>query len=402
MASNDVNAELRGVPVKRPAAPARSRHSMRQLALQGIILLVLLAFGYVIVHNTLANMERLGIRAGLDFLWRPAGFDIAQHFIPYSEASNYATVFVVALLNTIALAVICSVLATILGFIIGLARLSPNKLLALVATAYVNFVRNVPLLLQLFYWYFAALATMPMVRASIVLPANIYLNRRGVFAPSPIGEPSLGLFLIACAIGIALWWFLGRRALKHRLATGQSSPLRWIAPIVAIALPVIVWLVCGAPFIWDIPSPKGFNIVGGTSVSPEFLAMIVALSLYNAAFISELVRGGIQSVTKGQTEAALSLGLSRFRIYTKITVPQALRAIIPPLSTQYMQLLKATSLGAAIAYPDLMLVFAGTTLAQVSQPIEIMAITMLAYLVLGLAIAAATNAFNRRVQIRER
>ncbi|HEY4200648.1 MAG TPA: ABC transporter permease subunit [Devosiaceae bacterium] len=402
MSANDSSAELRGVPANRSATPFRKKWAWRQFALQVLVLLVIAAFFYYIVHNTLANMDRLGIHSGLGFLGLTAHFDISQHFIPYDETSTYATVFLVALLNTVALALICMVLSTLLGLIIGLCRLSSNPLLAFVATAYVNVIRNIPLLLQLFYWYFATLATLPIVRQSIVLPGDIYLNRRGVFAPSPIPQQSCAAFGIALVVGLAIWWFAGRRAHRHRLATGHTTPLRWLGPAATVLLPALVWLVLGAPFTLDMPTPKGFNVAGGMSMNPEFAAMILALTIYNAAFIAELVRGGIQSVAKGQTEAATALGLKHFQIYSKITVPQALRAIIPPLSTQYMQLLKATSLGAAIAYPDLMLVFAGTALAQTSQPIEIMVITMLAYLVLGLGIAAATNYFNRRVQIRER
>jgi len=402
MALHEISAELGNVPAARPAPSARKKRHWRQYALQAVILLLIAGFIAYIVSNTLANMDRLGIRYGLGFLGQAAHFDISQHFIPYDATSTYATVFLVALINTVVLAVICIVLSTILGLVVGLFRLSTNPLLAFVATLYVNVIRNIPLLLQLFYWYFAALATFPVVRQSIVLPGDIYLNRRGVFFASPVPQQSFTAFAIAVLIGAAVWWFSGRSARRHRISTGHSTWLRWLGPAAIVVLPALVWIVGGASFVLDVPVPKGFNLTGGYSLLPEFAAMIMALTFYNAAFISELVRGGVQSVAKGQTEAATALGLTRTQIYAKITVPQALRAIIPPLSTQYLQLLKATSLGAAIAYPDLMLVFAGTALAQTSQPIEIMIITLLAYLVLGLGIAAATNLFNRRVQIRER
>lgn len=402
MASHNINAELGLVLAEKPAPSSRRTWNWRHLGLQAIVLLIVAACFFFIVHNTLSNMGRLGIHAGLGFLSQPARFDISQHFIPYDGNSTYAMVFVVALLNTVTLALICMALSTVLGLIIGLCRLSSNPLLAFVATAYVNILRNIPLLLQLFFWYFVTIGTLPMVRQSIELPGDIFLNRRGVFMPAPVPQVSFGAFLIAFATGLAIWWFAGRHARRHRIRTGQNSALRWLGPAATVLLPALVWIGLGTPFVLDLPAPKGLNMAGGMALLPEFAAMIIALTVYNAAFIAELVRGGVQSVAKGQTEAATALGLRSAQIYSKITVPQALRAIIPPLSTQYLQLLKATSLGAAIAYPDLMLVFAGTALAQTSQPIEIMGITMLSYLVLGLCIAAVTNLVNRRVQIKER
>ncbi len=306
------------------------------------------------------------------------------------------------MLNTLLLAGVSSVLATLLGFALGLLRLSANRLAALAALAYVEIVRNVPLLLQLFFWYFAVLGTLPLPRRSLAVFGFAYLNRRGLYLAAPQAAPSFGAFAAALVLGIACWYFLARAGRRRRVESGRASALGWGGAVLALLLPGLVALVAGAPIAWDRPRLAGFNFSGGIVVIPEFVAMAIGMSIFGAAFIAELVRGGVLSVPRGQAEAGLSLGLSRWRVYRQIVLPQALRAILPPLVSQYILILKNSSLGAAIAYPDLMLIFAGTVLNQTGQPLEIMAITMATYLALCLGIAVLGNALNRRVQLVER
>ena len=397
MTDQPLVADLPAPPfTKRRISPAR----IRGLVIQGVVVLLLVGFAGYIAHNVAENIARLNIRTGLGFLFRPAGFEISQHLIPYqAQGSTYLQAFLVALINTVAVAVVAILLTTPLGFAIGLARLSTNQLLALVSRCYVDFVRNVPFLLQLFFWYFTVLGALPPPRNSLDLFGAIFANRRGLYVPSPEWQPSFLTFAIALGIGIVLFYLLGRIA-PHSTRI-QSIP-RWARIGIALLPSLLVWAVVGAPVSFEVPALQGFNFQGGMTLHPEFVAMVLALASYNAAFIAELVRGGILSVPKGQIEAGLSLGLKRRQINFLIVMPLALRVIVPPLGSQYVQLLKASSLGAAIAYPDLMLVFAGTTLTQTNQPIEIMFITMATYLFLCLLITGATNLVNKRVQLVER
>lgn len=366
-----------------------------------MLLLIAGAVAFAVV-NTLANIERLNIRTGFEFLTRPAGFDIAQRLIPYTERSSYLSVFVVALLNTIVLTVVAGTLATILGFVIGLGRLSSNRLVAAVAAAYVEVVRNVPLLLQLFYWYFAVLRPLPPPRQSLGLFDVVFLNNRGLYVPTPVFGPGVTAVLLALLMGLVGAVVVGVVAHRHRVRTGRRWPAGWLMCGLVLAPPVAVAFVNGFSLSWDVPVLTGFNFRGGVAIIPEFVAMTVALSLYGASYIAEIVRAGVQAVPLGQKEAALALGMRNRLVVTKIVVPQALRVILPPLGGQYIQLLKNSSLAAAIAYPDLMLIFAGTVLNQTGQPLEVMIITMATYLLLGLAIAAAVNLYNRRIARVER
>jgi general L-amino acid transport system permease protein len=386
--------------------PPRPRHRIRlddrRFWIQaGVLLLVLLFCAYV-ARNVALNLDRLGVHTGFGFLARPAGFEIAQALIPYNEQSSYFRAFLVALLNTVLLSGVSIVLATILGFLIGLARLSSNRLLATVAGAYVEIVRNIPLLLQLLFWYFAVLRPLPGPRQSLSLFGLAFLNNRGLNIPWPVfGEGSWVVFASLFA-GLALSLALAWAARRHRLRTGRLSTMRWLALLLPALLPVLAMAMTGASLSWSVPVLAGFNFVGGATVIPEFVAMTVGLSLYAAAFIAEIVRGGIRSVSPGQVDAARALGLRPWLVTSKVVVPLALRAIVPPLGGQYVLLLKNSSLAAAIAYPDLMLIFAGTALNQTGQPLEAMAITLATYLALGLAIATATGAWNRRLALVER
>jgi general L-amino acid transport system permease protein len=374
----------------RVGALARPRASLGALLLQAGLLLALAAFALFIVRNVLANVARLNINLGFGFLGRPAGFEIAQHLVAYSAQSTYAAAFLIGVLNTLLVAVVSCVIATVLGFLIGLLRLSTNRLVSFAALSYVEMVRNMPLLLQLFFWYFAVLGTLPPPRQSLGFFGLAYLNRRGLYLAALRPESGFGLFAAALALGLAAWVALALFAPRRR-ALGAAG---------VIALPSLAILLAGVPFSLDRPELQGFNFHGGVLVIPEFLAMIVGMSIFGAAFIAELVRGGVLAVPRGQTEAALALGLRTWQIYHRIVLPQAMRIIVPPLVNQYIAILKNSSLGAAIAYPDLMLV-TGTVLNQTGQPIEIMAITMSIYLALCFAIATAGNVLNRRIQLMD-
>jgi general L-amino acid transport system permease protein len=389
--------------------PRRARFALpqgprawRSFAIQAAVLVAIAAFVAWVAGNTIANIARLHINTGFSFLARPAGFEIAQKLIGYTETSRYLDVFFVALLNTVVLTAIAIVFATLLGFVIGIARLSANQLVAGAAAAYVELVRNVPLLLQLFYWYFAVLRPLPNPRQSLNFLDIAFLNKRGLFLPYPVLEPGFGALLATIAAMIVLAFGFMRLNRRHRLRTGLPlHSVRVIMPLLVLPPLAVAWIT-GFPLAWDMPKLTGFNFSGGMAVIPEFVAMALALSLYGAAYIAEIVRYGIASVAPGQIDAARALGLRRGAIARHVVIPQALRVILPPLGTQYIVLLKNSSLAAAIAYPDLMLVFAGTVLNQTGQPLEVMLITMATYALLGLAIAAVMNLANRRVQLVER
>lgn len=380
----------------------RGSLAWRAFLIQAVVLIVIAVFLSWVGGNVIANIARLNINTGFSFLSRPAGFEIAQKLIGYSEAATYFDMFVVALLNTIVLTVVAILFATVLGFIIGIARLSSNQLVAGVAAGYVELIRNIPLLLQLFYWYFAVLRPLPNPRQSLNFLDVAFLNKRGLFLPYPVFEPGFGALVLTIVamivIGVALAWMNAR----HRLRTGTSlHSLRPIALLLLVPPLMVAWLA-GFPLSWDVPALADFNFAGGMTVIPEFVAMAIALSLYGAAYIAEIVRSGIRAVPVGQIDAAQALGLRGGAINRFVVIPQALRVILPPLGTQYIVLLKNSSLAAAIAYPDLMLVFAGTVLNQTGQPLEVMIITMASYVLIGLAIGAVINLLNRRVQLVER
>ena len=389
--------------------PRRSRLALprgsaqwRSFLIQLAVLIAIIAFFAWIARNVVANIARLNINTGFSFLTRPAGFEIAQKLIDIGESATYFDVFLVALLNTVVLTAIAIVFATVLGFVIGLARLSSNQLVSGVAAAYVEIVRNVPLLLQLFYWYFAVLRPLPNPRQSLNFFDIAFLNKRGLFLPYPVFQPGFALLawtvLAMLAVGMVFAW-LNRR---HRQRTGTAlHSLRVIMPLLLLPPVAVAWLT-GFPLAWDVPALAGFNFAGGMTMIPEFVAMAIALSLYGAAYIAEIVRSGIRAVPAGQIDAARAVGLKRGAINRFIVIPQALRVMLPPLGTQYIVLLKNSSLAAAIAYPDLMLVFAGTVLNQTGQPLEVMLVTMASYALIGLAIGAAINLANRRVQLVER
>src|SRR5262245_49082397 len=375
---------------------------LRGLFYQIVLFVVVLWLGYEFVLNARDNLRAAKIATGFGFLENTAGFSINQTLIPYAESDTYARVFVVGLLNTLLVAAVGIVLATILGFVVGIARLSTNWLLQRLAGAYVELLRNLPLLFQILFWYLAVLGALPGPRQSISIFGEIFINNRGMFIPRPVfGEGAVWVsvaFVVAIIVAVAL----ARWAHRRQEATGQQFPTAWVSAALVIGLPVVVLVVTGFPITFEAPVLRGFNFAGGVRVIPEFVALVIALVTYTAAFIAEIVRAGILAVSRGQTEAAYSLGLRPGQTLRLVVIPQALRVIIPPLTSQYLNLTKNSSLAVSIGYPDLFAVFAGTTLNQTGQAIEIIAITMAVYLLISLVTSALMNWYNARISLVER
>ena len=374
----------------------------RALFFQFVLVIALGYFLVTIVNNTLENMESRGISTGFAFLNEPSGFGILQSLIEFDESLTYGRTFLVGLLNTVLISVLGIFFATILGFIMGVARLSHNWLIAKLATVYIETFRNLPLLLQIFFWYFAVLATLPGVRQSMSLGAGIELNNRGLYVPGPVPEAGFNIVMWLVVIGIIASYFVRRWAHIRQDKTGQQFPVFWASMGLIIGLPFLVFLVLGAPLTWDYPELRGFNFQGGISIIPELLALLLALTIYTGTFIAETVRAGINAVSHGQTEASMALGLTRGQTLRLIVIPQAMRVIIPPLTSQYLNLAKNSSLATAIGYPDLVNVFMGTTLNQTGQAVEITAMTMAVYLTMSLTISMFMNWYNKKMALVER
>ena len=369
---------------------------------QTCLVLGILFLAFWVVDTSATNLEKLGIKTGLDFLSTEAGFAISQTLIPFSSTSTYGDAIVVCILNTILLSVAAIFLSTILGFFIAISKLSDNWLLNQVASIYVEIFRNIPLLLQLFFWYFAVLKLLPNKRQSISFADVAFLNIEGLVIPSPIFGNGSQYVLYAIIFGIFASVALRLWAKKRQKNTGQTFPVFWSILGILICLPVIVAAINGFPISWKIPVFGKFNFQGGTELLPEFVAMLFGLTLYNAAFIGEIIRAGIMSVNKGQREAAASIGLAPNQINSEIIIPQALRLIVPPLANQYLNLMKSTALASAIAYPDLFWAVNGAILVQTGQVIELQAITLGAYLSISLLIALSMNTYNHLTRIEER
>jgi general L-amino acid transport system permease protein len=367
------------------------------LALQVLFVAALAWISYEIVANAQGNLETQHVASGFDFMSRTAGFGVSQSLIPYSETDTYTRVFLVGLFNTLLVAVVGIFFATIIGFMVALGRLSPNWLISRISGGYVELVRNLPLLFQILFWYLAVLGALPSPRQSVSIFGSVFLSNRGLVIPKPIGHE--GLVAFAIAVGVAIVGSVLLRSYSRR-ALFQSGRVVVVWPYVSgllIGLPLVVMLIFGAPFTFEMPVLKGFNFSGGARVTPEFVALTIALSTYTAAFIAEVVRAGILSVHKGQMEAGASLGLARGSTLRLIVVPQAMRVILPPLTNQYLNLTKNSSLAVAIGYPDLFSVFAGTTLSQTGQAIEIIAITMGVYLLISLVTSAIMSFYGWHV-----
>ncbi|WP_434565805.1 amino acid ABC transporter permease [Vibrio chagasii] len=376
--------------------------TFRSVVFQIIAIGALGAFFYTIVNNALTNLEARGIATGFDFLSQEAGFGIGLTLVEYDETFSYGRTFVVGLLNTALVSVLGIILATVLGFTMGVARLSSNWLVSRFAAVYIEIFRNIPLLLQIFFWYFAVLQALPSARQSLSLGEAIFLNVRGLYLPAPVLEQGSSFVIGALIVGIIATIIINVWANNKQKLTGQQTPMLRIALSLIVGLPLVVYFVLGMPISAEYPELKGFNFRGGISIIPELAALVLALSIYTASFIAEIVRSGINAVSHGQTEAAMSLGLPRARTLKLVIIPQALRIIIPPLTSQYLNLTKNSSLAMAIGYPDLVSVFAGTTLNQTGQAIEIIAMTMGVYLTLSLLTSALMNIYNRKVALVER
>ena len=375
---------------------------VRSIFYQAVLLILVVSFGMYIFGNTAANLERQGIATGFGFLETTAGFGIITHLIDYSESSSYGRAFVVGLLNTLLMAFTGIVAATIIGVIVGVSRLSKNWLIARLAMVYIEIFRNIPLLLQIFFWYFAVLRALPAPKASVSFTDGVFLNNRGLYMPSSILEDGFSTVVWALVIAIIGIVVIARWAHKRQERTGQQFHTVFVSVGIFIGLPLLAMIVTGFPLSWELPVLKGFNFVGGTVIIPEFLALWLALSVYTASFIAEIVRAGIQAIDHGQTEAARALGLRAGPILRLVILPQALRVIIPPLSSQYLNLTKNSSLATAIAYPELVSVFTGTILNQTGQAVEIISITMAVYLSISLGISMIMNWYNAKMALVER
>ncbi|MGC9401337.1 amino acid ABC transporter permease [Vibrio genomosp. F10] len=376
--------------------------TFRSVVFQIVAVLALFFFIYTIVNNALTNLDARGIATGFGFLEQEAGFGIGLTLIEYDETFSYGRTFFVGLLNTALVSVLGIILATVIGFTMGIARLSSNWLVSRFAAVYIEIFRNIPLLLQIFFWYFAVLQALPSARQSMSLGEAIFLNVRGLYFPAPIFEQGSNIVIAAFIIGIIATFAINIWAKNRQKLTGQQTPMGRIAAGLIIGIPLIVYVLMGMPISAEYPELKGFNFKGGISIIPELAALMLALSIYTASFIAEIVRSGINAVSHGQTEAAMSLGIPRARTLKLVVIPQALRIIIPPLTSQYLNLTKNSSLAMAIGYPDLVSVFAGTTLNQTGQAIEVIAMTMGVYLTLSLLTSALMNIYNRKVALVER
>lgn len=373
---------------------------LRGIVVQALVLAAVVAFGWWVANNTSDNLARQGIASGFEFLDETAGFSIVMHLIDYDETSTYSAAFLVGLLNTLLVAAIGVVIATVLGFVVGIGRLSQNWLVARIAGAYVETLRNIPLLLQIFFWYYAVLTALPTPRDSMVWLDTVFLNNRGLYLPSISFETGGSAIAAGFAVAVALSYVVRRWSQNRFAKTGKSTPVLSACFVLLVGLPAIAYFISGSVVV-EVPVPGRFNLRGGMVLIPEFMALVIALSVYTAAFIAENVRSGIQSVSKGQSEAAAALGLKPALATRLVIIPQAMRVIIPPLTSQYLNLTKNSSLAAAIAYPDLVSVFGGTVLNQTGQAVEVIAITMGVYLLLSLTISLGMNIYNQRKAIVE-
>lgn len=375
---------------------------VRGIVYQLVTLLIVVWIGVEFWTNAVSNLERANIASGFGFLDTTAGFGIVQTLVSYTEESSYGRAFLVGLLNTLLVAALGILIATIIGFLVGIGSLSRNWLIRQICVAYVEVMRNIPLLLHLFFWYFGVLRAVPGPRESLNFLDSIFVNNRGIYFPRPVGEDGFGLVLILLGIGIIASFFIARWARKRREQTGQPFPVLYWSLGLILGLPFAAFLLMGLPLTFDYPELRGFNFRGGIVMIPELISLVLALSIYTAGFIAENVRSGIQSVSKGQTEAAYALGIQPGHTMRLVIIPQAMRVIIPPLTSQYLNLTKNSSLAVAIAYPDLVSVFAGTVLNQTGQAVEILFLTMSVYLTLSILTSIVMNWYNARIALVER
>ena len=374
---------------------------VRNFAYQAIVIGLVVAGVWYLISNALTNLANQSIATGFGFLDHPASFDIAQHLISYSAASSYLRAYTVGLLNTLLVAVLGIVLATILGTSVGILRLSGNSLVSRIAASYVEVARNLPLLLQLFFWYDVITVSLPGPREALSPLPGVFISNRGLILPVPVDGRMWTAIAVAFLIGIALSAGVGIWARRRQDATGRQFPTGWVSTAIVLGLPILAWLAGGAPTAMEIPQLIGFGFQGGITMSPEFITILFGLVVYTAAFIAEVVRAGILSVSWGQSEAALAMGLTRGQILRLVVMPQAFRVIVPQLTSEFMSLTKNSSLAVAVGYPDLVSI-ANTIINQTGQAIEGIAIIMAVYLTVSLLISAFMNWFNKRVALKER
>ena len=406
MSTESLTPSNRGPSPPRRSAPKKRDWSWRSQAFRGLVfqlaMVALVGFGlWYLAQNTLANMHARGIKSGFDFLMQPAGFDIGETLIPYDALNPYWKAFLVGILNTLRVAVVGVILATVLGTLIGVGRFSRNAIVRGVCYAYVEFFRNIPVLIQLLMWYLIFTDLLPQINEAMSVGGLFYLSKAGFSFPVPAWVPGVGLVLAGFAAGVVLAFVYRRWAMRQFEATGKVRSLV-LAPIgIVIAAMFVGWLVGGASTLWSVPRVEGFSMEGGASATPEFLGVLLGLVLYTASFIAEVVRAGIASVARGQTEAASSLGLPKNMTMRLVILPQALRVIIPPLTSQYLNLTKNSSLAVAIGYPDVVSI-ANTALNNTGRAVEAITIIMAVYLAMSLSTSAFMNWYNRKSAIKER
>jgi general L-amino acid transport system permease protein len=384
-----------------PKVPLWNDPKFRSWIAQALAVALLAWLAYDLYANASANLARLNKTFGYEFWNRSAGFDIIQSLVPYTSASSYGRAILVGFLNTVLVSVLGIIFATIIGFIVGISRLSSNWLIAKLAAVYVEVIRNVPLLLQIFIWYGAVLKPLPGPKQAVDLGGIAFLSNRGLVMPRPEFGEGAWLGLVGLIAGIACALLLRRWAMARQAATGEAFPYTSTGLAIILALPLLGLALAGWPVTFDFPKLGGFNFQGGATILPEFIALLLALSIYTASFIAEIVRSGIQAVARGQSEAALALGLRQGSVTRLVVMPQALRVIIPPLASQYLNLTKNSSLAVAIAYPDLVAT-GGTVLNQTGKAIEVVLVWMAVYLSLSLLTSAFMNWFNARARLVER
>ncbi len=374
----------------------------RSVIIQIIAVVLIFGFFAYLIRNAVVNLEALGKGYSFGFLTQPSNYDINQHFIEYSSRSSHLRAMAVGILNTLLVAVCGLVLATILGFVLGVLRLSKNWLTNKLAYVYIEYVRNVPVLLHILLIHGVIVYSLPVPKQAISLNDAAFLTNRGFVTPKPLFEP---LFWIVAGLAVAgilfSLWFI-RHAKKVQDQTGSHYPVFWINLGAIVGLPLLMYFVLGSPITWDTPELKGFNFAGGMVLRPEFIALWLALSLYTAAFIGEIVRAGILAVNYGQTEASYALGINRSRTLSLVVIPQALRVIVPPLTSQYLNLTKNSSLAIAIGYMDIVATIGGISLNQTGREMECMTIVLLLYLCMSLIISAVMNWYNNRIKLVER
>ena len=381
---------------------------LRRWSVQGLLLLAVAGVAWLLWRNTAANMAAHGMSLSFAFLDNPAGFAVSQHLLPYQESDSYARVFVVGLLNTLLVSALAIVAATILGTVVGVLRVSRNWLMRQLAAVYVELFRNVPLLLQLFFWYFAVLAVLPAPRASTLrwgceeAGCLAALSNRGLVLAAPLWQAALQWAVAALVSGVIVAFLLRTWNRRRQQRSGQVLRLWWAYALLIVALPLAAFALRVEPSQLSRPLLQGFNFRGGVTLLPELMALWLALSLYSASYIAEYVRSGIASVPRGQYEAAEALGLPPARVMRLVILPQALRVMVPPMTSQFLNIVKNSSLATAIAYPDLVSVFTGTALNQTGRAVEIIGLTMAVYLAISLLISLAMGVYNRRIRIVER